>query len=489
MKNNKGITLVALAVTITVLIILAGVSINAVIGDNGMIKKAQESVDSTNESEAKEIIDRAILEFHITKGYETLEDFLKNKVTAGTIDSVEKNADGTLNVSKNGYTVTVENKKSYVSGTGSGGSTGGNTGGGSETKVPEAATAETAPYFPDNTFTKKEGTIDSGLVIQDASGNEYVWVVVPKSLYNNTAYNSNNAKKPSSSTDYANIEYCLQQYTATYRNGTSYSDTYVADTANVGWFADETAYNNLKNSMLKSVYENGGFYVGRYEAGIGTNRTSDTEKNSEGKYITPSTAPVSKADAYPYTWVTRTQAQNLANNVNSGNKTSSLMFGVQWDLVLAFMSKDTKRITDTSILTSDSTTIGNYYNSTFDLNRGKYAQCGKLGNTWNNFASALDSIVVSNETTGKMKKTEQDIYPNGILLTTGGTEQSKVMNIYDIAGNVWEWTLEKTSDTDIPCASRGGSYDDSGSNIPAAYRDDYGEVYRNGDGGFRVSLF
>ena len=53
----------------------------------------------------------------------------------------------------------------------------------------------------------------------------------------------------------------LPIYTKTYRNGTGYSDTYAADDKNVGWFADATAYNNLKNSMLKSVYENGGFYV------------------------------------------------------------------------------------------------------------------------------------------------------------------------------------------------------------------------------------
>ena len=67
-------------------------------------------------------------------------------------------------------------------------------GSGTDIKVPAEATAETAPYFTDNTFTKKEGTIEKGLVIQDTSGNEYVLVVVPKSLYNNTAYNSNNEK-------------------------------------------------------------------------------------------------------------------------------------------------------------------------------------------------------------------------------------------------------------------------------------------------------
>ena len=165
------------------------------------------------------------------------------------------------------------------------------------------------------------------------------------------------------------------------------------------------------------------------------------------------------------------------------------MFGVQWDLVLAFMSKDTTKVTDTSILTSDSTIIGNYYNSTFDLNRGKYAQHGQLGNTWNNFNSELGSIVVKNETTGKMKKTEQDSYENAILLTTGGTEQSKVMNIYDIAGNAWEWTLEKTFNANNSCANRGGNSSFTGSNYPAAYRNTSGTDRSYFSVGFRVSLF
>ena len=313
-----------------------------------------------------------------------------------------------------------------------------------------------------------------------------MWVVVPKSLYNNIKYNSNNAKKPSSSTDYANIEYCLQQYTATYRDNTDFSDVYYADDKNVGWFADATAYNNLKNSMLKSVYENGGFYVGRYEAGIIENRTSKSATNSDGKYtIEGMPTPVSKADAYPYTWVTRTQAQNLASKVNSGTKTSSLMFGVQWDLMLAFMSKDTAKITSTDILTKNSKTIGNYLNSTFDLNRGKY----KLENQWNNFDKALGSIVVSNETTGKMKKTEQSSFSNGILLTTGGTEQSKIMNIYDVAGNVVEWTLEKSSNDSYPCANRGGGSNSDGSGNPAAYRGNGSTTSADNVIGFRLSLW
>ena len=442
MKNNKGITLVALVVTIVVLLILAGVSINLVLGNNGIIAKAKDAKTKSAEASQNDLI-----------GMNELAQQLEEKINGST---------------------------------GSGSGNGGTGGSGAGTKVPAEATAETAPYFPDNTFTKKEGTIDTGLVIQDASGNEYVWVVVPRTtaVYKTTGL----GKTTFTDADYTSIETDLKEYTKTYRRSTSFTDTWYADDQNEGWLS-ETEYKTLKNSMLKSVYENGGFYVGRYEAGIGTNRTS-IEAQVNGKYPVPTTAPVTKADAYPYTYVTRTQAQNLASNVNSGTKTSSLMFGVQWDLVLAFMSKDTAKVTSTSILTSDSTTIGNYYNSTFDLNRGKYAQNGQLGNPWKNFDSALGSIVVSNETTGKMKKTEQSSYENGILLTTGGTEQSKVMNIYDIAGNVGEWTLEKTFDTNSPCAFRGGSCDDAGSINPAASRNIiFSTDFSYSDIGFRVSLF
>ena len=442
MRKNKGITLVALVVTIVVLLILAGVSINLVLGNNGIIAKAKDAE---------------------TKSAEASQNDLKGM---------------------NGLVSEMEGALAGNGSTGSGSGNGGAGGSGTDTKVPAEATAETAPYFPDNTFTKKEGKIDTGLVIQDASGNEYVWVVVPRTtaVYATTGL----GKTTFTDADYTSIENDLKEYTKTYRGSTSFiTDTWYADDKNEGWLS-ETEYKTLKNSMLKSVYENGGFYVGRYEAGIGTNRTS-IEAQVNGKYPVPTTAPVTKADAYPYTYVTRTQAQNLASNVKSGTKTSSLMFGVQWDLVLAFMHN--KGNIEDSTLTSNSTTIGNYYNSTFDLNRGKYAQCGQLGNTWKNFDSALDSIVVSNETTGKMKKTEQNSYKNGILLTTGGTEQSKVMNIYDIAGNVYEWTLEKTPNTYEPCVTRGGLFNDTGSYRPAAEHGGSSSGHSFYSIGFRVSIF
>mgnify|MGYP000269111548 CR=1 FL=1 len=423
MKNNNGITIVALVVTIVVLLILAGVSINLVLGNNGVISKAKEAETKSGEASENDL---------------------------------------------NGMNRLIDKMESLLGGD---------------------IEPETIPYLPSDDFHYDTSTsVDTGLVIADTDENEYVWVVVPKSLYNNTTYNSNNDKKPSSSTDYANIEYCSQQYTATYRSKTRYSDVYYADDKNVGWFADATAYNNLKNSMLKSVYENGGFYVGRYEAGIGTNRTS-IEEQVDGKYPVPTTVPVTKADAYPYTYVTRTQAQNLANNVNSGNKTSSLMFGVQWDLVLAFMSKDTTKVNQENLkeLISDSTTIGNYYNSTFQLSQtGQYAVYSNysLSSTWNPSTKSTTNFVDSSR-----NKIAQSSNRNGILVTTGTSETNKVMNIYDIAGNVDEWTLESPSSDINQCASRGGSYFDTGSNNPAALRVGSDSVLSINRIGFRVSLF
>ena len=429
MKKNKGITLVALVVTIVVLLILAGVSINLVLGNNGIIAKAKEAQRKSAEASQNDLI-----------GMNELAQQLEGKLNGST---------------------------------GSGSENGGKT------------EPETVPYLPSDDFHYDTSTsVDTGLVIQDASGNEYVWVVVPRTtaVYKTTGL----GKTTFTDADYTSIENDLKDYTSTYVTTYGYSDTYVADTANVGWLTS-SEYTELKNSMLKSVYENGGFYVGRYEAGITENRTSNTDKNTDGKYIMPSTAPVSKADAYPYTWVTRTQAQNLASNVNSGTKTSSLMFGVQWDLVLAFMSRDTAKITSTDVLTKNSTAIGNYRDSVFQLSQtGKYATMSayNLSSTWNPSTTPTANFVDTSR-----NKIAQSSDSNGILVTTGTSEKNKVMNIYDIAGNVWEWTLEKTSYVSYPCAERGGFFNNDGSDSPAVDRGYNDTTYAYSSVGFRLSLW
>ena len=319
--------------------------------------------------------------------------------------------------------------------------------------------------------TKIEGedSIDDGLVITDGYGNEYVWVEVPKTteVYPTAGVNISSFTED----EYTKIEADLHTYTNDYRNGTSYSDVYYADST-TGWFTETSSYNATKQKMLKSVYQNGGFWVGRYEAGIEENRTASG---------TATTIPLSKENLYPYTYVTRTQAKVLAEQVESGSYTSSLMFGVQWDLVLKYI--ETKNPSQKSNLITNSTTIGNYYNSEFTLSRGKLAQYDALS-SWYDFNSEEKPSLVTGS-----KKQAQSLKLNAVLLTTGATEVTNLQNIYDIAGNVWEWTIEKGSEEGGPCACRGGNYYSEGSGVPASYRDNVTTSSCGRSIGFRLSIY
>ena len=327
-------------------------------------------------------------------------------------------------------------------------------------------TGETKPYLPDSNYSVKEGSVDTGLVIKDKVGNEYVWVEVPKTaaVYPTAGINLNTASLTTE--NYTAIENDLKTYTSTYRKSTSYSDTYYADSDYAAdWFADENAYNTAKQKMLKSVYENGGFWVGRYEAGIEENRTAQGEVT-----ITP----LSQANKYPYNYVTRTQAHKLAKQVAGASSayTSDLMFGVQWDLVLKFI--ETKLVETNSNIQSnlkiDSTNIGNYDNGSYNITNTSAKYSTNDGSSWSQVSS----------TNSKPSNSH-------VLLTTGASNKFSLCNISDLAGNVWEWTLEYTSNTGNPCAGRGGSYGNYGFDFPASNR----FILSTGDYavGFRFTLY
>ena len=313
------------------------------------------------------------------------------------------------------------------------------------------------PYLPSG-FTRVAGTtLENGLTIQDSSGNQYVWVEVPKTgeVYPTAGLNI----KDFTNDEYTKIETDLHTYTKAYRNGTRYKDEYYSD-ATTGLTSGE--YTALKQKMLKSVYKNGGFYVGKYETGI-----ENAPKTSGSPSTTPTEIPVIKQNAYPYNYVTCSQAQTLASNMESGNYTSSLMFGVQWDLVLKYL--ETKGTTQAELKTN-STNWGNYRDNLWNITNAnsKYAPSG------------------SNWTNGAYGKKDSGKY---ILLSTGASEEFCKQGIYDIAGNVFEWTLEYTSYSSYPCAKRGGYYYSIGSNGPAANRI-YGTTTNFANNfGFRVVLY
>lgn len=302
--KNQGITLIALVITIVILLILAGVSISMLTGQNGILNRAAAAKEKTGIVQEEETE-------KLQRYEETINQYIPNK---------------------------------------DGGNPSGSSG------LSDYQTNDTKPYLPDTTkFEKVAGTdLSTGLVMKEkATGSEYVWVEVPKTTVFTTALNITEFTDD----DYTKIENDLHTYTSDYREGTSYSDVYYVDST-AGWFADSNAYDTAKKRMLRSVYENGGFWVGRYEAGIETNRTSSG---------TATAMPISKENLYPYNYVTRTQAKVLIEQVESGSYTSSLMFGVQWDLVLKYIeTKKVATVTDIKTkLNSNSTPIGNYYTSLY----------------------------------------------------------------------------------------------------------------------------
>ena len=357
-------------------------------------------------------------------------------------------------------------------------------------------TANTNPKeaLPSNIKEIVENDANKGIVIKDKNENEWVWVEVPKV----TVFAGLTIDTTTELTEqnYNNIKDKLITYAGVYRNGSDSQnrndwidewyamdgDTLVtASTSNLtdkqkaltngcGLTYDE--YKKTYQKMLKSVYEYGGFWIGRYEAGIeGTTTETTNARTSSSGRISIGTSPkaISQKDAIPYNYVYCSEAQALAQEMTPDNNyTSSLMFGIQWDLVCKFL--EVKGGLTTANINSNSSTWGIYNDVTRTINSDKAKQSTNYGNTW--------AAITGMKSTGN------------VLLTKGASEETNKMNIYDFAGNEWEWTLEQaTSNSDYPCADRGGSYSDSGAALPVSYRDNIRTTYADSSISFRATLY
>ena len=332
-------------------------------------------------------------------------------------------------------------------------------------------------------FKQLEGTnLTNGLVITDKTeneevGNEYVWIEVPSTAVDSTATGGPDYSEVSGEDDCTNIEAALRTYCTkdtsngnliTVTDGTETTNDYKATTCG---FKDEYydgcglsdlgAYTTLYNNMLKSIYANGGFWIGRYEAGI---ESTGIPRRFENDSI-DELYPVSKVNSYPINYVSCSQAEEIAEKIeNKGSYNSSLMFGIQWDLVIKHLNN--KGI-ETDFLTNDSSIWGNYLDHQFIINRGKYSYTAR----WNVYVdyttSITDKVSVENGVSTKIGTT----YNNIILLTTGASDTNRMMNIYDLSGNLFEYTLERTPYEGTPCAMRGGRLNWNGVGGPVSYRE------------------
>ena len=455
LKNKKGITLVALVVTIVILLILAGVSINLVLGNNGIIAKAKDAETKSAEAsqndlkgmnglvsemegalagngnnggetqtheitigEAKVVANSdgtgsAITEAASVYLGNTLYITFSHSITGGTT-TVDKTIP--YAVTKNGtYTFTVTgtvNGKSYTK----------------NVSVTVNQFKDAYEYMQTNTkVTYSDGdvwipegfkvakdsasTVQGGVVIEDKDGNQFVWVPVAT----------------------------IADYKRTWYTGagsfSSYSEALPED--------EKTSVERYK-----------GFYIGRYEAGDKENTEAKTLRSSNDVTKTVTI----KANQATYNYVTRTQAVSLAEDfaTKQGYKAKTkLVSSYAWDTTIAFLQK----------VNSDygrSSKEGNYKDTTF----------------------SYTDITGANQT--KASATSVISPTGGVLVPTGQT--TPVCNIYDMGGNVYEWTTESYSDTSNPYVRRGGGYSYYFAYTPAGYRDDSidgAPAYS----GFRLALF
>ena len=407
-----------MVVTIVVLLILAGISISLVVGDNGLIRKSKDAKKQYEEAQANEL---AMTDEAGDLIDETVTGVAKPvKVPVGT------------KASKNG---TIDGKE----------------GNANNPTIPKNYTPIDAgeATWGDGTSSPTQNAVDHGLVIKDDSGNEWVWIPVDSTTLGKMVETSTEAKTlcgTSGETAVTTNKYSKTITIGKDNNtetisrttpGTSASDSYcepdlVVDSDGTGYDEKDTNYKTILgetgtkeqlaklfvdeyNEMITSISKYGGFYIGRYE--LSGTVTDPTEKS--GKTLT-------NTDWYNLYNACRSSKLQASDKVKT-----QMIWGIQWDVACDFIANrgDQKNIIDSS-------TWGNYKNY----------------NTANNYTEG---------TAGYEKNA-------GSKQNTGSSENWKANNIYDLAGNVWEWTQEAGGTSRR--AGRGGCYNLHGSGYPASNR-------------------
>ena len=334
LKENKGITLIALVITIIVLLILAGVSIAMLTGENGILTQAQKSQTQTEIGEEKEQI---ALAYNGAKaendgGDVDAEDLNRNFGYNDTKANATDGANGSMTVtfeSGNQYTID-ENGNITGSTTGTTptppetGSTLGTVTGNETTNTTVQDSLENKVVVPAGfKVVNPEDNVESGIIIEDVSakddttkGSQFVWIptgtiqtsegekTINLDRYDFSSNVAGEAKGTAAIKDYSRKD-CQELETSSYGNTTAFD---ISD-----FLAKADSIENGGS---------GGFYIGRYEA-----------RNNSDKVI------VDKAHNV-YNNVTQIQAADLSRNMySSSNFTSDLVNSYAWDTALVFIQE------------------------------------------------------------------------------------------------------------------------------------------------------
>ena len=472
-KERRGVTLIALVITIIVLLILAGVTIAMLTGDNGIISKAMQAKNKTEEARKTEEAGLKKIENYINgKSAEAgvvIQDLksIKSDETEGEVIG-EKVSDGA------GGVVPVPNEFYYVGGT-----------------------VKSGAVISDN-LADKDKYKGQEVVGTNLSGNQFVFIPV----------NGEDLKYEQDHTYDGKHEYA---YTSALSGWTDVSDS---------WSDDSGEQASVKNY--------GGFFIGRYEAGYPDEIKEGTivkiKDSATGK------VPVSKAGIASWNLVSQTVAKTASEsmyNTDDSKVKSKLVDSYAWDTTCKWL-KNSGIIKDDSAGKVSSTSYGNYYDSTFTIPKGtlyaKHLYLNKkkdgVSSSWYFWRGGQEKYsygIVNDENGMKVGvKTGETVPENAtrpegaedaasnyytadgrIEIATGSSDDTRTNNIYDLAGNMWEWTTEtkirKYNDDNKNytfAVLRGGSFSYNGSYYPVVYRYGIGTVsYTNVHVGFRAVLY
>ena len=470
MKKNEGITLVALIITIVVMLILVAVSINILVNSN-LIGHAEKTGDAyAGAIKNEENLGNDGITINGQK-YATIDDYINHNPMSTikinmevTHEDTAVTADGT-NIKSIEHGAPIPVGYSYVTGEK-------NTG----VVIQDDTTSDQFVWVPVLQNQKIKIEIEAKEEITEIKIEDPLGTLVTKNSENNdiTVSGKTNTSIINPTT---NGEYTVTVKTASdeasktlyvkslyAQDITSMRDMYLAvikkQAKEQNITEDEAAkaitggqcntveelITTIKQMMQQytdsdiathegSVNKYGGFYIARYEAGSENQRTSSSGTGN---------AVLSQANKYPYNYINQTDSITKAATMNNGktNVTASLINSAVWDRTLNWL-EETNAVTRAELF--DSTSWGNYRNSKFNF-IGKYST-----DDGDNFT----------ETTASTQKSENKCY----LLGTGVTDYTKKNNIYDLAGNCWEWTTESNSSSFR--VGRGGAYTDSGFGTPA----------------------
>ena len=331
--KEKGITLIALVITVVILIILATVTLNVVLGEGGLIQRAQQAKELTEQVQKDE-------QDELKGAEEFINGVLAGKGTTTTpIEEAKPNPseDGPRFEDTTTITDDLEN----------------------EVKIPGGFHLD-----------KDSGTkVEEGIVIEDDSGNQFVWIPVGEYKVSTSINSTGKLTNELSRRTFTNSG-------STLVNGDDIIDTYYYGEGN-------TKYTSVAKEQIDtfktSATTNKGFYIGRYEAGTETERTAKTD---------PLTMPLVQANKYPYVYVTRDQAKEQAEAMYSGNKyvTSELTSSYAWDTALNFICQTNEE--GYKLATTTDRTYGNT-NTKNKTKTGAYTVNGEVSDKYSNIFDIL----------------------------------------------------------------------------------------------------